>query len=167
MEHPVQTRIATPLFMRGRLLLVVLNTCLSLSVFAQSETGIDSARAQFSFSTDTVQAIHHLFSIKRRGANIVTGTGVAVAGTGIFLAQLSYAVLNSFKTAYSGKRLEPGPGAASLRLSLPGLFITTLGIIKRVRFSRSREANVISAYEQGRGLPPTIRQSLRPEHFYN
>ncbi len=156
----------TSFFLKTRLLSIVLSICLSLSAFAQSEIAIDSIHTQPNFSSDTMQAIHQLFAAKRRGANIVTGIGVTVAAGGVLFAQLSYAIVNSVRTA-NNKSLEPGAGATSLKLSLPGLFITTLCIIKRVRFNRSREASIISSYEQGRGLPPKIHPLLRAGYFYN
>ncbi len=159
--------ITTSLFLKSRLLWLVISTCLSLPAFAQSETTIDSVRTQPNFSRDTVQAIHLLFDTKRRGAIIVTGGGVAVAAGGVLLAQLSYAIINAVKSANGKKSKEPGLAATSFKLSLPGLFITTLGIIKRVRFSRSREAQVVSAYEQGLGLPPSLQQLLRARYFYS
>ena len=142
-----------------------LGTSLMLYAYAQVEFAADSVNTQPDFFKDTIQGIHQLFLTKRRGANIVTGVGVAVAGAGVLLAQVSYSIVNSVNTANGAKSLSEGPTAASFKASLPGILITTLAIIKRVRFNRRREEAVLSAYQQGRGLPPKIRQLLRPRYF--
>lgn len=137
------------------------------STYAQSQPPTDSIRLQVRSAGDTLIAIHQLFLSKRRSAKAGIWTGVGLTAVGVLMAQGSHALVNSVKQSTSGQPLKEGAASLSLKFSLPGLALTTLGLIRQIRFNRRREAVVISAYEQGKVLPPFIQRLVRSQHFAN
>ncbi|MBD2703811.1 hypothetical protein IC229_24405 [Spirosoma sp. BT702] len=147
------------------LLLILTSPNIPASTYAQTSPPTDSIRLQVRPASDSLIAIHQLFLRKRRSAKTAIWTGVGV-GVGLGLIGLgSYALVNSAKKATSGMPLEEGSASISLKFSLPGLPILTLGVIRRIRFNRHREAVLVDAYKKGKGLPPSIRRSIRSQHF--
>ncbi|GAB3702729.1 hypothetical protein GCM10027592_32430 [Spirosoma flavus] len=135
------------------------------STYAQTYPPMDSVRLQVNSDGDTLVAIRRLFLAKRGSAKIAIWTGVGLGVTCGLIGLGSYALVNSAKKSTSGKPLEESPASISLKFSLPGLAISGIGLVRRIRFNRQREAVVIAAYEQGRGLPPFILRKFRRQHF--
>ena len=148
-------------------LLVLTSQYLPSSTYAQIQSPTDSIRTQVRSAGDTLVAIHQLFLSKRRSAKTISWTGAGVAAACGLIGLGSYAAVNSVKKMTSGQPFEEGAASVSLKFSLPGLAIISLGLIRRIRFNRQREAVVVSAYEQGKGLPPSIQRSVRSQHFAN
>lgn len=144
-------------------LLVLTSQYVPSSTYAQPPS--DSIRLPVRSASDTLVAIHQLFLSKRRSARAATWTGAGVAATCALVGLGSYALVNSVKQTTNGQPLEEGVASVSLKFSLPGLAIISLGLIRRIRFNRHREAVVVSAYEQGKGLPPSLQRLVRGQPF--
>lgn len=131
------------------------------STCAQTLPPTDLVGLQVRADPDSVARIHQLFLVKRRSAKTILWTGAGVAA-GLGLIGLgSHALVNSVKQTTSGQPLQQGAVSVGFQFSLPGLAIVGLGLLRRVRYSPHREAVVVSAYEQGKGLPPSIERSLK------
>ncbi len=46
-----------------------------------------------------------------------------------------------------------------------GVILSGITIAKSVRFSKQREEEIITAYQQGKPIPKNIRRRLKPKHF--
>ncbi|WP_461129848.1 hypothetical protein [Spirosoma aerophilum] len=122
--------------------------------------------------SDTVRAIHRLFSRRQGGSagNIVLG--ILSIGSGIVMAKLVRDVSNGFLAALgtigsfgSSTRYTPATSPTGLSFSWPGILIAGLGIAKGIRFSQNREYILIDAYENGVPLPAKIKRNLEPKFF--
>lgn len=153
-----------PLLWRLYLLLILTSPYILSSTYAQTQMPTDSIPLLFRSTGDTLEAIHQLFLAKRASIRTIIWTGVGVGATGGLIGLGSYALVNSAKKSTSGQPLEEGIASVSLKFSLPGLAITSLGLLRRIRFNREREAVVIEAYKQGKGLPPSIQRKVKSQH---
>ncbi|PRY47163.1 hypothetical protein CLV58_101229 [Spirosoma oryzae] len=147
-----------------RLLLLALYLTVGLSGYAQQTHGADSL-ARYAIGKpvveyDTVQAVRQLFAAKRDVAGYTANIGMLTTGVGgvFLLSTLAFANLVGGLVG-----LKPDPGRVAvlgLKLTSPGLLITSLGVAKRIRYNRKREEAILLAYEQGQPLPPFVRRSL-------
>ncbi|MBC6606868.1 hypothetical protein H8B13_08560 [Hymenobacter sp. BT188] len=104
---------------------------------------------------DTVRAVRHLFQRHRTGGWIWTGIGGAFALRIVSVAASSGAT-DGFSSSPSGTLV----GVAVLG-GIPG----AVGVGKLTRFSKAKEEQTISLYEQSNTLPPYVRKRLKRKHF--
>lgn len=102
---------------------------------------------------DTIRALHRLYNQRRTGGFVLT-----TLGGGYFLY---VSVITPFALAFGGAGLVP---VVSTALIIGGT-TTGISIKKLVKFSKSREARVVTDYEQNKKLPPEIRRILKPKFF--
>ncbi len=98
---------------------------------------------------DTVQAIHSMYRRHRTGGRIWSGIGA------FFTARILTAAVTS------GESGGVVPGII-LFGGVPG----GIGVGKLARFGVAREAEVISAYEQGKALPQPVQRRLKKKKYF-
>ncbi len=101
-------------------------------------------------SSDTVQAIHRLYSKHRTGGWIWTGVGAAFAGR----------ILGS--SAAEGFSNAGGTVVGTLVL---GGVPAAIGIGKLSRFSQSTEDQTVAMYQKTKLLPSTVKRRLKRKYF--
>lgn len=134
------------------------------TVHAQLIDRPDSIQLVKASRKDTIRAVHRLFQARRQGAAANTWIGVALVGSGIALVR----AFSALATLPAGGQVDNGNGhltLATLKISVPGLALISLGLAKGVRFSERKEANLIAAYQQNQSLPASVRRRLRPAYF--
>jgi hypothetical protein len=99
-------------------------------------------------ASDTIQAVHQLFSKRRTGGWVWTGIGAAFA-TRILIAGASES--NASGTLVGTAVLGGGPAA--------------IGVGKLTRFSESKEAQVADYYQKTKRLPPYVQRRLKKKYF--
>jgi|GEM_PF-2069903 len=102
---------------------------------------------------DTVFAVHKLFAQKRGSANGYSAASRSARST----------------EKYEARQSQGGPAATSQERHqdvLAGAAFGTVGVLKGSPYSPEREAEVLSLYAQGFGLPPELRRKLRRKHFH-
>jgi len=102
---------------------------------------------------DTVFAVHKLFREKRGSA-----TGYSTA---------SQSARSTEK--YEARQSQGGPAATAQERrqdAVGAVAFGTVGVLKGSQYSPEREAEVLSLYAQGFGLPPEVRRKLRRKHFH-
>ncbi|WP_019947446.1 hypothetical protein [Hymenobacter aerophilus] len=102
-------------------------------------------------ATDSTQAVQNLFAQRRTGGAIFTAIGVGATGAIV-------------RGASSGDSGGNAGGAIVSALALGGVPFG-IGIGKLVRFSKTREAEIVAAYSAGKPIPRDIRRRLKSSHF--
>ncbi|MBD2721502.1 hypothetical protein [Hymenobacter armeniacus] len=133
--------------MKKLLLSAGLVLSLGISAHSQQPAGPETMRTH----ADTVQALHNLFRKHRTGGVVWTGIGAAVAGR-VAIASAS------------GDSGGNGGGTA-VGIGVLGGVPAAIGVGKLLRFSGSREAAAIAAYDAGKPLPRYVRQRLATKYF--
>ncbi len=117
--------------------------------FAQASTPTTSVgRPGVAPASDTLQAVHQLFSQRRTGGWIWTGVGAAFAAR-ILIAGAGSG--NAGGTVVGTAVLGGGPAA--------------IGIGKLSRFSEAKEAQVTADYQKTKRLPPYVQRRLKQKYF--
>ena len=101
-------------------------------------------------AADTIQAVHQLFKKRRTGGGVWVTIGAAFTGR----------IIGSLLTSSGGNG-----GGAIFSIVLFGGGPAAIGFGKLSRFSATREAQVLSTYEQTKNLPVEIRNRLTPKYF--
>ena len=140
--------------MKKQLLLASLLTAANFNAQAQQATTLTSAPITSASRTDSVQAIHQLFSKHRTGGVIWSAIGVAFAVRIITVASTS----NS--DAASGTAAGTAVGVGVF-----GGVPAGIGVGKLLRFSNMRETEAVTACEQGKTLPKYIQRRLKSKYF--
>ncbi|NVO31345.1 hypothetical protein [Hymenobacter lapidiphilus] len=102
-------------------------------------------------ATDSVQAVRNLFKQRRTGGAVFTALGIGAAGAIV-------------RGASSGDSGGNAGGAIVSALALGGIPIG-IGIGKLVRFSKTREDEIVAAYNASKPIPRDIRRRLKARHF--
>jgi hypothetical protein len=104
-----------------------------------------SVSAQAQAPADSAKAVHRLFASRRTGSTIL---GLPA---GYFLG-------------YGAVATAQGIDGAPVTLGL-GVALSAVTVSKGIRFSKKREEEVVSAYQQGKAIPKNIRRRLKRKHF--
>ncbi|SET81655.1 hypothetical protein SAMN04487998_2874 [Hymenobacter actinosclerus] len=102
-------------------------------------------------AADSAQAVQNLFKQRRTGGAVFTAIGVGATGAII-------------RGASSGDSGGNAGGAIVSALALGGVPLG-VGIGKTVRFSKTREAEIVAGYSAGKPIPRDIRRRLKSRHF--
>ena len=94
---------------------------------------------------DSVEAVARLFRSRRTGSTIL---GLP---SGYFLG-------------YGAVATAQGVDQAPLTLGI-GAVLSAVTIAKGVRFSKQREEEIVTNYQQGKPIPKNIKRRLRRKHF--
>ncbi|MBJ6108440.1 hypothetical protein JAO73_05430 [Hymenobacter sp. BT523] len=129
------------------------------SCAAQAQTAPDTARLAVApgplalqAHADTAQAVHRLFKKQRAtGGYFVLGGALLVPVSFIFWL-VSNGVVPSGTHAPNDTPFIVGASTAAVAV--------TVGTVKFASFGRGREKAILAAYEQGKPLPPEIRQKV-------
>ncbi len=133
--------------------LLTLSLFLSTFSFASAQTALPSptsAQITPSLATDTVQAIHRLFSKHRTGGWVWTAIGAA------FAARI---IVSSATEGFSDA------GGTVVGTAVLGGIPAGIGISKLSRFSESTEDQVVDVYQKSKVLPHNIERRLRRKYF--
>ncbi|UOQ97363.1 hypothetical protein MUN81_19265 [Hymenobacter sp. 5317J-9] len=120
---------------------------LVFSAHAQQPAGPETMRTH----ADTVQALHNLFGKHRTGGIIWSGIGAAVA---VRVA-----------TASASGDGGGNAGGTAVGIGVLGGVPALIGVGKLLRFSSSREAAAIAAYDAGKALPRYVQKRLVTKYF--
>jgi len=104
---------------------------------------------------DTTQAIHALFSRHRTGGWIWTAIGGAFAVRIVSVA-INSNVTQGFTSTSAGTVVGVG---------LFGGIPAVVGLRKLVRFSKIKEKQIITLYENSNTLPPYVERRLKTKYF--
>jgi hypothetical protein len=115
----------------------VLTGLLSLSSF--------SLFAQAAAPADSALAVQRLFAKRRTGSTILALPG------GYFLG-------------YGAVSAARGIDGGGVTLGL-GAVLSSVAVAKNIRFSKAKEDEILSAYQQGKPIPKNIRRRLKQKHF--
>lgn len=111
--------------------------------------------------SDSVLAVQRLFQRRRKSGKILTIGAVPVA-LGAAFAGGMISVYNEYYRAGPPSPFVSGiAGGVILSGLLPGI----IGIPQLIRFRKTREKAIVSAYEQGSLLPAYVRRRLKPKYF--
>ena len=102
-------------------------------------------------AADSSQAVRSLFQQRRTGGGIFTAVGIGATGAIV-------------RGASSGDSGGNAGGAVVSALVLGGL-PAGIGVGKLVRFSKTREEEIVAAYAAGKPIPAAIRRRLKSKHF--
>ncbi|MGI4735366.1 MAG: hypothetical protein ACRYG7_09325 [Janthinobacterium lividum] len=98
--------------------------------------------------SDTVRAVHLLFSKRRTGGWIWTGIGAAFAARIIIAGAI-----------------DGNVGGALVGTAVLGGGPAAIGIGKLSRFSDTKEAQVTDDYQKTKRLPPYVQRRLKRKYF--
>ncbi|SHL17604.1 hypothetical protein [Hymenobacter psychrotolerans] len=101
--------------------------------------------AQAAEPADSTKAVQRLFAKRRTGSTILALPG------GYFLG-------------YGAVSTAQGTDGGGVTLGL-GAVLSSVAIAKSVRFSKAKEEEILSAYQQGKPIPKNIRRRLKQKHF--
>ena len=119
------------------------------SSFAQtSPPASPISRPTMAPTSDTIQAVHQLFSKHRTGGWIWTGVGAAFA-TRILIAGAS----------------ESNASGTAVGTAVFGGIPAAIGVGKLTRFSEAKEAMVADYYQKTKRLPPYVQRRLKKKYF--
>ncbi|WP_139924563.1 hypothetical protein [Hymenobacter sp. DG01] len=104
-----------------------------------------SASAQAVAPADSAKAVQRLFASRRTGSTIL---GLPA---GYFFG-------------YGAVATARGVDGAPVTLGL-GVILSGVSISKGIRFSKDREEEIVTAYQQGKAIPKNIRRRLKRKHF--
>jgi len=107
-----------------------------------------SRPASFTPASDTVLAVHKLFSKRRTGGWIWTGVGAA------FAAQI-----------LTAGAIDGNVGGALVGTAVLGGGPAAIGIGKLKRFSEEQEEVVVDTYQRSKLLPPYVQHRLKKKYF--
>ncbi|GAB4016553.1 hypothetical protein [Spirosoma koreense] len=132
---------------------------LVLVFIAQSE-----CRAQSAYSKpDTIQAIHRLFGAKRTASRTYLGIGLSASLVGAGTAFLATTLVSTIRSGAEKNTVVPtliaGAGI--------GLVPAGIGLVRRIRYSRKREREILRQYEAGEPLPRWILRRLTPRFVHS
>jgi hypothetical protein len=99
-------------------------------------------------ASDTVRAVHYLFSQRRTGGWLWTGVGAAFA-VRILIAGAS----------------DGNAGGTLVGTAVFGGIPAAIGIGKLTRFSEATEAQVADYYQKTKRLPPYVQRRLKRKYF--
>ena len=136
--------------MKKQLLVLGLLLGGSVTSFGQKSDSVSFTR------TDTVRAVHSIFSKHRTGGWIWTAIGSAFA--------IRIASVASSSAATDG--FTSTPAGTAVGVGLFGGIPAAIGINKLARFSAGREKAVISEYEAGKALPHYIQRRLKKARYF-
>lgn len=134
--------------MRKQLFITSLSLLVEASAFAQQptpESALASTPSTAVASTDSVKAVQRLFRSRRTGSNILGFPAGYCLG-------------------YGAVATAQGEAGAAGTLGI-GVVLSTVTIAKGVRFSKMREEEILTAYQQGKPIPKNVRRRLRKKHF--
>ncbi|MBD2715964.1 hypothetical protein KBK19_13055 [Microvirga sp. STR05] len=100
---------------------------------------------------DSSQAVRNLFQQRRTGGGIFTAIGIGATG----------AIARGLSSGDSGGNA----GGAVVSIAALGGVPAGIGISKLVRFSKTREEEIIAAHQQGKPVPNYVRRRLKAKHF--
>lgn len=101
--------------------------------------------AQATTPADSAAAVQRLFAKRRTGSTILALPG------GYFLG-------------YGAVSAARGVDGSGVTLGL-GAVLSGVAVAKNIRFSKAKEDEILSAYQQGKPLPKNIRRRLKRKHF--
>lgn len=127
--------------MKKHVLVLSLFLCMGAGACAQQVAASPAIIAP----ADSVEAIERLFRSRRTGSTIL---GIP---SGYFLG-------------YGAVATAQGVDQAPLTLGI-GVVLSAVTIAKSVRFSKQREEEIITNYQQGKPIPKNIKRRLRRKHF--
>jgi len=107
-----------------------------------------SRPATFTPPSDTVLAVHQLFSKRRTGGWIWTGVGAA------FAARI-----------LTAGAIDGNLGGALVGTAVLGGGPAAIGIGKLKRFSEGQEELVVANYQRSKILPPYVQHRLKKKYF--
>jgi hypothetical protein len=117
--------------------------------FAQTTTPASPvSRPVIAPVSDTVRAVHYLFSKRRTGGWVWTGIGAAFAARII-----------------TAGAIDGNLGGALVGTAVLGGGPAAIGISKLSRFSESKEAEVTAYYQKTKRLPPYVQRRLKKKYF--
>jgi hypothetical protein len=139
-----------------------------VSVFAQvapAQTRLGSQAllpdsAYAGSKSDSVLAIHRLFQSRRTSGKTLTISALPIA--------LGATALGSLIIVGNALRVKPKPFVEEIGsfVALAGLLPGIIGIPRLIRFRKTREKAIVSAYEQGNLLPVYVKRKLKPKYFH-
>ena len=132
----------------------ILITCfiLGVSLNSQAQQGIQQKFTR----TDTVRAIHNMFSKHRTGGIIWTAIGSAFAVRIVSVAANSGAT-DGFSSTAAG---------TAVGVALFGGLPAGIGIGKLTRFGSTREKRIAGEYEAGKTLPTYVQHRLKKSKYF-
>ncbi|QIL77016.1 hypothetical protein [Hymenobacter sp. HDW8] len=99
------------------------------------------------FSSDTLQAVQKLFRSRRTGGAILGFPGGYMLGYGL---------------VSTARGIDGAPATLAIGAVLSGISLS-----KSARFSKLKEAEIISAYQNGKPLPAYVRTRIKSKHLKN
>lgn len=112
--------------------------------------------------SDSVLAVHRLFQSRRTSGKILTIGAVPIA-----LGAIGVGAFISWSNVYTRMGAPPDPFVDAIAggVTLSGLLPGIIGIPQLIRFKKTREKAIVSAYEQRSPLPAYVRRRLKPKYF--
>ncbi|MCK8493809.1 hypothetical protein M0L20_18225 [Spirosoma sp. RP8] len=133
---------------------------ITLSMLAQAKVKAQSAPLDTYSHLDTVQAVKRLFATKRTASEVYLGVGLPVTLIGAGSAFLVTTLASTIK-------LGKGNSAPIILASSGvGLVPTGIGLVRYIRFSRSKEQAILDVYQENRRVPKRIERQLKPKYFW-
>lgn len=119
-------------------------------VFAQTAAPISPVNppATSAAASDTIQAVHQIFSKHRTGGWVWTGIGAA------FAARI-----------LTAGAIDGNVGGALVGTAVLGGGPAAIGIGKLSRFSEAKEELAIAEYQKTKHLPPYVQSRLKRKYF--
>ncbi|MFD2574088.1 hypothetical protein ACFSUS_25860 [Spirosoma soli] len=111
---------------------------------------------------DTVRAIEHLFAARRTGGKIYLGVGLPLTLIGAGTALVGTTLAATVKGGEGKENIIP----VTLVSAGIGLVPGSIGLVRAMRFSRSRESTILTTYQEGEALPRSIQRKLKPKFFW-
>jgi hypothetical protein len=111
--------------------------------------------------SDSVLAVQRLFKSRRKSGKVLTIGAVPIALGAVFAGAMISVYNEYYRPGPPSPFVEGIAGGVALAGLLPGI----IGIPRLIRYRKTREKAVVSAYEQGSPLPVYVRRRLKPKYF--